>query len=100
LTADLLGLAPLVRHPAPGRGLALILDGERAGPPGRPVAPRAFDNRYALRLDRFPPAALLIERGLRRTVWVRQEPRPAADLRPYVEALGAAGMRVDHLVVA
>ena len=97
LAAALLGLAPLVRRPADGRGLALLLDGERAGRPDRPIAARAFDNRYALRLDRFPPAELLAERGLRRAFWLGPEARPAADLRAYAEALAAAGLPVEHL---
>lgn len=98
LLALLAGLAERLRRPREIRGVALLLDGARLGPPtGRvPRAPRVFDNRYTLRADRFPPASFLRHDGVERIYWLGRA-GIAPDLLAYVRSLEAAGYEVEAL---
>jgi hypothetical protein len=84
-----------VARPDAPRGVALLLDGERAGvraAPLRPLPdPRAFDNRYTYRVDRFPQASFLQREAVRSVRWIVPAGL-AADLQPYARQLQAAGL--------
>ena len=93
LVAALARGAAEVQLPKACRGVALLLDGERAGPPERIArrrGARAFDNRYHYSPDRFPSPSFLQRQGLRRVRWIA--PGIAADLRSYAADLAAAGL--------
>jgi hypothetical protein len=87
-----------VARPSMPRGVAFLLDGERAGAPARPgrttEPPRAFDNRYSYRVDRFPSASFLQLQEIRAVGWVSRTGL-AADLQPYARQLLAAGLPTE-----
>jgi hypothetical protein len=109
-----------IRRPANPRGVLLIADGGRLGPPGYPLlAPgRTFDNRYEYQICRFPSARFLQAQGSRRVIWLTGQgldrpvlgpggrpemrtlgiPPVARDLHPYREALLLAGIDVGVTV--
>lgn len=102
------------RLPPVTRGVAFLLDGDRAGPATRraagapsrrdgaprPVgAPRAFDNRHAQHVDSLPPPALLRASGLTRVVCVTRGSL-AEDLAPYVTRLHEAQLQIEVVAVA
>jgi hypothetical protein len=84
---------------ASGRGVVLLLDGERAGAPApkqrNRSSTRRFDNRYDYRICRFPPARLLLQDGIRCAYWI-SDSGIATDLVEYVQALGRAGILVEE----
>ena len=98
LLALLAGLPEWLRRPSPSRGVVLLLDGARLGPPAGRVArvPRAFDNRYPLHTDRFPPASFLQHDHVERIYWLARD-GIAPDLLPYLRSLDAAGYEVEAL---
>jgi hypothetical protein len=88
-----------VRRPASPRGVVLIADGERLGPPGYPlfVPGRAVDNRYEYQICRFPSVDFLHAREVRTMRWVTDRPPAQArpDLTPYLEDVLRAGIAVE-----
>lgn len=97
----LLDGANRVSRPRSPRGVLLLADGERAGDPAHPPRPRdrAFDNRYAYQICRFPSAALLRSLDVRAVRWVCPS-GVARDLAPYAADLTAAGLPIDVIASA
>jgi hypothetical protein len=87
------------RRPRMPRGAVLVADGTRAGPAGYPaLAPgRAFDNRYAYQICRFPSLDFLRAQGVRRGRWITLHASGIAspDLAPYLEELLRGGIAMD-----
>lgn len=82
--------------PEKQRGVVFLLDGERAGrPAARTMRPRAFDNRYVYRVDRFPAPDFLQGAGTSRVAWLGPTTAIATDLQPYALKLLAAGLAVE-----
>ena len=92
----LLDGADHVARPSRPRGVILLADGERAGQSVRVPRPsgRAFDNRYAYQICRFPPASLLRSLDVRALSWVCPA-GIARDLGPYAAGLSAAGVPIE-----
>jgi hypothetical protein len=99
LMDTLLRGAWVARRPSAPRGAVLVADGARAGPAGYPaLAPgRAFDNRYAYQICRFPSLDFLAAQGVRRGRWItaRAGGIVSPDLTPYLEELLRAGIAMD-----
>ena len=74
----------------------LTVDGERIDPSSLHVTVNG--HRYAYAEHPFPPPSLLSEQGIRSVYWIA--PAIAADVRPYVDRLGAAGLSVIEHAVA
>jgi hypothetical protein len=99
LQITLVQQAVRVQQPELCRGVAFLLDGERAGrshPGNQPgptpfSTPSRFDNRYWLSPDRLPSAEFLLAQGIHRVCWVSPSD-VAVDLRTYHQQLNAAGI--------
>ncbi len=106
LVADLIHFAPSGPNPEPITGAALLLDGERAGPVLRGAPGRRFDNRHFLNVDLLPSPEFLAHHGFGHAHFIVRGVRAeevqgpdlseiAADLRPYLQRLGADGLSVE-----
>jgi glutathionylspermidine synthase len=98
LLRQLVRYGRVARAPTTVRGVALLLDGERAGSGGRRdtlprPSTRAFDNRYGYPLCRFPPAHFLRARGITTLLWVSSSGL-AEDVLPYADELDRNGIAV------
>ncbi len=91
LLAALVAVGERVARPPAPRGLVVLLDGERAGPPGLSPNPRTFDNRYAYVTRPFPPPALLAQEGITQVCWLAVQ-GIAPDLESYAAQLAAVGL--------